>query len=45
MNGFFNLLKPANISSAKAVYLLKKKLNIKDKIGHMGTLDPLASGV
>ena len=45
MNGFFNILKPANISSAKAVYLLKKKLNIKDKIGHMGTLDPLASGV
>lgn len=45
MNGFFNLDKPRGVSSAKAIYLLKKKFNIKDKIGHMGTLDPNATGV
>ena len=45
MNGFFNLDKPKGVSSAKAIYLLKKKFNIKDKIGHMGTLDPNATGV
>ena len=44
MNGFLNLHKPLNISSAKAVTIVKKKLNVK-KIGHAGTLDPLASGV
>ena len=32
------------ISSAKVVYLVKKTLNIK-KVGHIGTLDPLATGV
>ena len=45
MNGLFNVNKEVGISSAKAIYLLKKKLNIKDKIGHMGTLDPNATGV
>ena len=45
MNGLFNVNKEFGISSAKAIYLLKKKLNIKDKIGHMGTLDPNATGV
>ncbi len=45
MNGFFNIDKPQGISSAKCVWLIKKKFNIKDKIGHLGTLDPLASGV
>ncbi|MBQ8762103.1 MAG: tRNA pseudouridine(55) synthase TruB [Clostridia bacterium] len=45
MNGFFNLNKPLGISSAKAVWQVKNKFKIKDKIGHMGTLDPLASGV
>lgn len=45
MNGFFNINKPFGMSSAKIVYLLKKKFNLKDKIGHMGTLDPNATGV
>ena len=46
MKGFINLYKPSGISSAKAVYLVKKKLNISnEKIGHTGTLDPMASGV
>lgn len=45
MNGFFNINKPSGISSAKVVSTIKHKFGIKDKIGHMGTLDPLASGV
>lgn len=45
MNGLFNINKPLGVSSAKAIWLLKQKLNIKDKIGHMGTLDPFATGV
>lgn len=36
--------KPGGISSHDAVYLLRKKLGIK-KIGHGGTLDPLATGL
>ena len=45
MNGFFCVNKEFGVSSAKAIWQLKKKLNIKDKIGHMGTLDPNATGV
>jgi len=45
MNGFFNVNKSFDMSSAKAVWFVKQKFNIKDKIGHMGTLDPLATGV
>ena len=44
LNGFFNINKPVNMSSAKAVAIIKKKFNLK-KVGHMGTLDPLADGV
>lgn len=44
MNGFINLLKPTGMSSAQAVGFVKKTLGIK-KVGHAGTLDPLASGV
>ena len=36
--------KPYGISSHKAIQTLKKRLNCK-KIGHAGTLDPLASGL
>ena len=43
INGWINLNKPEGISSSKCNYL-KKFLNVK-KIGHAGTLDPLASGV
>ncbi len=43
-HGFLILDKPLGISSAKAVAEVKKILACK-KIGHGGTLDPLASGV
>lgn len=44
MTGFVNVLKIPHISSALAVAQAKKALGIND-IGHLGTLDPLASGV
>ena len=43
MNGFLIIDKPEGITSAKCVYKLRSKLGIK-KIGHCGTLDPLATG-
>lgn len=43
MRGFINLIKPEGMSSAYAVTAVKKKFNIP--CGHMGTLDPMASGV
>lgn len=44
MLGFLNIYKPSGVSSAFVVNKIKKKFNIK-KIGHMGTLDPMASGI
>ena len=44
MNGFLILDKPKGLTSAQCVYKLRSKLGIK-KIGHCGTLDPLASGL
>ena len=44
LNGWLNINKPYRVSSFKTIYLVKKILNIK-KIGHAGTLDPLATGV
>ena len=43
-HGWLILDKPINISSAKAVNIVKKIFNVK-KAGHAGTLDPLATGV
>ena len=43
MNGFFNLYKHSGMTSALLVHLVKKKTGAK--CGHMGTLDPMASGV
>jgi len=43
-NGWLNIYKPIGITSAKVVSLIKKKFKLK-KIGHAGTLDPLAEGV
>lgn len=43
MKGFINLIKPKGMSSAYAVGIVKKKFNIT--CGHMGTLDPMASGI
>lgn len=37
--------KPSGISSAKAVAMIKRLLPKKTKVGHTGTLDPLASGL
>ena len=42
--GWINLYKPANISSFKAINKIKNKFNFS-KLGHAGTLDPMASGV
>ena len=44
MDGFLILDKPAGITSAQCVYKLRSVLGIK-KIGHCGTLDPLATGL
>ncbi|MBO7187059.1 MAG: hypothetical protein J6V68_01505 [Clostridia bacterium] len=48
MNGFINIIKPANMSSALAVMLVKKKIRAqfgKQSVGNMGTLDPMSEGV
>ena len=42
-SGFINLNKPSGISSAAAVGKIKRLTGIP--CGHMGTLDPMASGV
>lgn len=44
MDGLIILNKPLNISSHDAVFKVKKILKEK-KVGHTGTLDPLATGV
>lgn len=44
MIGFLNVYKPSGITSNAVVQKIKKKFHI-DKIGHMGTLDPLACGI
>lgn len=47
-NGFINLYKKGGITSNKALSILKsilKENNIVTKVGHLGTLDPLAEGV
>ena len=41
---FLNINKPKGITSFDVIYKLRKLLNIK-KIGHSGTLDPMAEGV
>ncbi|MDD2891784.1 MAG: tRNA pseudouridine(55) synthase TruB [Candidatus Gracilibacteria bacterium] len=41
---FFLIQKPLNLSSFSAIAHLRKKLGIK-KVGHTGTLDPLATGL
>ncbi len=44
MFGFINVNKPSGMTSHDVVCVLRKILNIK-KIGHTGTLDPMANGV
>ncbi len=44
MFGFINVNKPSGMTSHDVVSVLRKIFNIK-KIGHTGTLDPMANGV
>ena len=43
-SGFINVLKPSGPTSSDIVVNIKRLLNNK-KVGHLGTLDPLAAGV
>lgn len=43
MIGFYNVLKPTGVSSGFVVNKIKRITN--EKVGHLGTLDPSASGV
>lgn len=43
-NGMVNLIKPPQMTSHDVVNWLRRQLNMK-KIGHTGTLDPMATGV
>ena len=43
-HGWINLNKPLGITSADAVFQVKRLIH-PSKIGHAGTLDPLATGV
>jgi len=43
-HGWINVDKPAGVSSARVVATIRKLLSIK-KVGHAGTLDPIATGV
>lgn len=44
MNGIISLIKPPGITSHDAVGIVRRILHEK-RVGHMGTLDPLAGGV
>jgi tRNA pseudouridine55 synthase len=44
MHGIFNINKPTGITSHDVVAIIRKSLKQK-RVGHTGTLDPLASGV
>ena len=43
-SGIIVVDKPANITSARVVAVIKKRLGAR-KVGHTGTLDPFATGV
>jgi tRNA pseudouridine55 synthase len=44
MEGILLIDKPPGITSHKVVEIIRKKLDVK-KVGHAGTLDPLATGL
>lgn len=44
LKGFVNIIKPTGMTSSDVVCKIKKILHMK-KVGHLGTLDPAASGV
>lgn len=45
VSGFINLYKPAGITSMEALRRVKRITGQKKKVGHGGTMDPLARGV
>ena len=45
VNGFLNLYKPAGITSMEALRRVKRMTGQRQKVGHGGTMDPLARGV
>ncbi|MDY2987631.1 MAG: tRNA pseudouridine(55) synthase TruB, partial [Peptoniphilus sp.] len=44
MDGVLVIDKPKGVTSHDVVYMVRRKLGIK-KVGHTGTLDPIATGV
>ena len=44
MNGFLVIDKPEGFTSFDVVAVVRRALNVK-KVGHLGTLDPMATGV
>ncbi|MDC0244420.1 tRNA pseudouridine(55) synthase TruB [Pseudomonadota bacterium] len=44
INGFLLVNKDPGITSSRVVQILKKKFNL-NKVGHLGTLDPMATGL
>ena len=44
INGFLLVNKDSGITSSQVVQKIKKKFNLK-KVGHLGTLDPMATGL
>ncbi len=45
VNGFVNLYKPAGITSMEALRRVKRITGQRQKVGHGGTMDPLARGI
>ena len=45
VNGFMNLYKPLGITSMDALRQVKRITGVRRKVGHAGTMDPLARGV
>lgn len=45
VNGFLNLYKPVGMSSMEALRQVKRITGQRRKVGHAGTMDPLARGV
>ncbi len=43
--GFLNVLKPPGMTSHDVVYRVRRLVPRKTKVGHLGTLDPAATGV
>ncbi len=45
LNGFLNFYKPAGMTSMEALRQIKRITKQRQKVGHGGTMDPLAQGV